>query len=49
MKTFIKNPEAQARMDQTLAKLSPKQGLLGLIAIGVGIWMIVSTFIFAVG
>src|SRR4051812_44144199 len=26
LKTFIKNPQAQAKMDETLAKLSPKQG-----------------------
>jgi len=49
LKTFIKNPQAQAKMDQTLAKLSPKQGLLGLIAIGVGIWMVIAGFLFTVG
>src|SRR3989442_920023 len=32
MKTFIKNPQAQAKMDQTLAKLQPKQGTLGIAA-----------------
>jgi hypothetical protein len=30
LKTFIKNPEANKRMDQTLAKLLPYQGTLGL-------------------
>ncbi len=45
LKTFIKNPQAQAKMDQTLAKLAPKQGMLGLIAIGVGVWMIIGSFI----
>jgi hypothetical protein len=49
MKTFIKNPQAQAKMDETLAKLSPKQGMLGLAAIGVGIWMVISGFIFHIG
>ena len=47
MKSFIKNPQAQAKMDQTLAKLSPKQGMLGLVAIGVGAWMIASGFLFS--
>jgi hypothetical protein len=36
-------------MDQLAAKLAPKQGVLGLIAIGVGIWMVVAGFIFSVG
>ncbi len=45
LKTFIKNPQAQAKMDQTLAKLAPKQGVLGLIAIGVGVWMVIGSFI----
>lgn len=46
LKTFIKNPQAQAKMDETLAKLSPKQGMLGVVAIGVGIWEIVSGILF---
>jgi hypothetical protein len=45
LKTFIKNPQAQAKMDQTITKLAPKQGVLGLIAIGVGVWMILGSFI----
>jgi hypothetical protein len=49
LKTFIKNPEANKRMDQTLAKLLPYQGTLGLIAIGVGVWMVISTFMWKVG
>lgn len=48
LKTFIKNPQAQAKMDETLAKLQPKQGMLGLAAIGVGVWMIVAGFLFNV-
>ena len=32
-KTWVKDPNAQAKMDQTLAKLAPKQGVLGLIAL----------------
>ncbi len=46
LKTFIKNAEANARMDQTIAKLAPYQGTLGLIAIGVGVWAVLSGFLF---
>jgi hypothetical protein len=46
LKQFIKAPAAVAKMDQTIAKLAPKQGLLGLIAIGFGIWMVIAGFIF---
>jgi hypothetical protein len=46
LKTFIKDPTANAKMDQTIAKLAPKQGVLGLIAIGLGIWTVVCSFVF---
>ncbi len=46
LKTFIKNPQAQAKMDETLAKLSPKQGMLGVGAIGFGVWVVVASFLF---
>lgn len=46
IKTFIKNPQAQAKMDETLTKLSPKQGMLGVAAIGLGAWEIVASIIF---
>jgi len=42
LKSFIKDPTAQAKMDQTIAKLAPKQGMLGLVAIGLGIWLVVA-------
>src|SRR5438552_6797852 len=45
LKTFIKNPEANKRMDQTLEKLMPYQGKMGLAAIGLGIWMVVSSIL----
>ena len=48
LKTFITAPEAVAKLDQTIAKLAPKQGLLGLVAIGVGAWMVVAGFVFTV-
>ncbi len=46
MKTFIKDPRAQAKMDETLAKLAPHQGRLGVVAIGVGVWMVVASILF---
>jgi hypothetical protein len=49
MKTFIKDPKANEKMDQTLAKLLPYQGNLGLIAIGLGIWMVISSFMWRFG
>ena len=48
LKTFIKSEEAVAKLDQTIAKLQPKQGVLGLVAIGFGIWMIVAGLLFSV-
>ena len=45
MKTFIKDPNAQAKMDQTLAKLSPKQGLLGIVAIADGLLFLILSII----
>lgn len=49
MKTFAKSPEAHARLDQTVAKLAPKQGALGIAAMLIGVWMIIATFVFSVG
>ncbi len=46
LKTFIKAPEAQAKMDETIAKLAPKQGVLGLVGLGLGVWMILASFMF---
>ena len=45
LKQFIKQPQAVQRMDQTVGKLAPKQGLLGLIAIGFGVWAIIAGFL----
>jgi hypothetical protein len=45
LKTFIKNPQAQSKMDETIKKLSPYQGILGLIAIGTGLATIIYGFI----
>jgi hypothetical protein len=49
LKQFIKAPAAVEKMDQTIAKLAPKQGLLGLVAIGLGIWLVVAGFIYTIG
>ena len=48
MKTFIKDPTANAKLDQTITKLSPYQGTLGLAGIGVGLWTIIASFMFMV-
>ncbi len=48
-KTFVKNPEANRRMDQTVAKLTPYQTKFGLAAIGVGVWMVVVSIMWRVG
>ncbi len=49
LKTFIKNPSAQVRMDQTLTRLAPHQGRLGLTGMAVGAWMIVAGFLWRMG
>jgi hypothetical protein len=46
LKTFIKQPQAVAKMDETIARLAPKQGVLGLISIGLGVWCIIASFMF---
>jgi hypothetical protein len=48
LKTFIKDETANAKMDETIAKIAPKQGVLGLVAIGLGVWMIVANTLFAI-
>jgi hypothetical protein len=47
LKSFVKDPKAQAQMDEKMAKLAPFQGTLGLIALGLGVWGVISTFLFA--
>jgi len=48
LKTFIKQPQAVEKMDMMVTKLAPLQGTLGLIAIGVGIWMIISSIMWRI-
>jgi hypothetical protein len=45
MKSFIKDDSAKSKMDQTVLKLAPFQGTLGIISIGVGIAYTVLTVI----
>jgi hypothetical protein len=48
LKTFIKAPAATEKLDLTVAKLAPYQGVLGLIGIGVAIWTILDLYIFKI-
>lgn len=48
LKTFIKAPAATEKLDLTVAKLAPYQGILGLVGIGVAIWTILDLYIFKV-
>jgi hypothetical protein len=48
LKTFITQPQAVQKMDQMIARLAPKQAMLGLVAIGLGAWMIVAGLLFSV-
>jgi len=45
LKTFIKAPAAQEKLDLTVAKLAPFQGFLGLAGIGVAIWTILDLYL----
>ena len=45
LKTFIKDATANEKLDQTITKLTPYQGTLGLAAIGLGIWMVIASFL----
>ncbi len=48
LKTFIKQPQAVEKMDLMVVKLAPWQGKLGLVAIGLGIWTIISSVIWRI-
>ena len=45
LKTWIKSPAGHEKMDQTIKKLSPFQGTLGFISIGVGVAFLVIGFL----
>jgi hypothetical protein len=42
MKSFVKDEAARDKADQLSARLAPYQGTLGLVAIGLGIWGVIS-------
>lgn len=46
IKSFIKNPQANEKMDQTIAKLAPYQGNLGIASIALGIWTVFASILF---
>jgi hypothetical protein len=46
LKTFIKAPAAQAKMDTALTKIAPYSGTLGLISIGLGVWTAIASIVF---
>ena len=46
LKSFVKNDQANAKLDDTVTKLAPFQGMLGLVAIGLGVWDIIANIIF---
>lgn len=41
-----KNEEAKKKGEALLAKLTPIQGTLGLIGLGVGVWVIIASLVF---
>ncbi len=41
-----KNEAAKEKANQLREKIAPKQGKLGIVGIGVGVWMIVASFMF---
>ena len=45
LKSFVKDEKANAKADQLMAKLSPYQGTLGLVAIGLGVWGVLRSII----
>src|SRR5690606_33190360 len=48
-KFFLTNSvSAQEKAERLRARIAPQQGRLGLLGIGVGAWMIVASFMFAV-
>lgn len=48
LKTFIKNEQANEKMDMTIKKLAPWQGTLGIVAICVGVWFVIAGFLWTV-
>lgn len=47
MKSFSKSQSANEKLDSVINKIAPYQGTLGLIALGLGVWMIICTILYA--
>ncbi len=47
LKMFIKAPQAQLKLDVVTTRLAPRQGMIGLIAICVGVWCVFANIAFA--
>ena len=45
MKTFIKAQAATEKLDQTVAKLAPFQGVLGLAGMGLAVWTLLDIYV----
>ncbi|MFS4416942.1 hypothetical protein [Maribacter sp. 2307ULW6-5] len=45
---LAKDPTAQEKAAALREKIAPKQGKLGLLGIGVGVWMIVASFMYSI-
>lgn len=41
LKTFVKNEQAHAKLDETVAKIMPFRSKLGLAALGIGAWTLI--------
>jgi len=46
VKSFVKDANAQAKLDETLTKVLPYQSTLGLVAIADGILLVVMSFVY---
>mgnify|MGYP001546611368 CR=1 FL=1 len=42
IKTFVGNEEVKAKLDEVVTKIAPYQGILGLIAIGLAVYGLIS-------
>lgn len=43
-----KSPEAQRKAEELRGKIAPKQGRLGILGLGLGVWVLVASFIFSI-
>jgi hypothetical protein len=45
LKSFVRAPAAQSRLDSVIARLAPRQGKLGLFGVVLGAWLVVCGFV----